>query len=149
MNDITLKLKRLRDNTLPLPQYKTTGSAGFDLQAFTPEKILLASNEVSLIPTGLAFEIPYGYELEIRPRSGLAIKHGITVLNTPGTIDSDYRGEVKVILYNTAKEDFIINNGDRICQAVLKEVIQANIVETKELSETERGAGGFGHTGVN
>lgn len=149
MNKITLKIKKLRNNTLNLPQYKTKGSAGFDLQAFTLENINLAPNEVKLIPTGLAFEIPYGYELEIRPRSGLAIKNGITVLNTPGTIDSDYRGEVKIILYNASKQDFIINNGDRICQAVLKEVIQADIVEVEELSETQRGTGGFGHTGIN
>lgn len=132
-----------------LPVYKTEGAAGADICAYLKESIVLKKGESAMIPTGLRFEIPLGYEVQVRPRSGLAAKNGITVLNTPGTIDSDYRGEVKVILINLGKEDFTINNGDRIAQIIASPVIQADFTLTQTLSETERGEGGFGSTGKN
>ena len=139
---------RLEGNDLKLPVYKTDGASGFDLMACIDENIVLLPSETKIIATGFIFEIPYGYEMEIRPRSGLAIKNGITVLNSPGTIDSDYRGEVKIILHNSSRVNFTIERGFRIAQAVLKESIRANIIETKNVSDTLRGVGGFGHTGV-
>ena len=132
-----------------VPEYKTAGAAGADVCACIPEKITIAPGKRALVGTGLFFEIPQGYEIQVRPRSGLAAKNGITVLNTPGTIDSDYRGEVKVILINLGKEDFTINNGDRIAQIIASPVIQADFILTQTLSETERGEGGFGSTGKN
>ena len=130
-----------------LPEYATAFSAGMDLRANITEPIILKSLERKLIPTGLFIELPAGYEAQIRPRSGLAIKKGITVLNSPGTIDADYRGEVCIILVNLSLEDFIVNDGERICQMVIASHVQAEWVEVKELGTTVRGAGGFGHTG--
>ena len=130
-----------------LPAYETASSAGMDLRAFVDDDVVLKPFERKLIPTGLYIELPDGYEAQIRPRSGLAIKSGITVLNSPGTIDADYRGEIKVILINLSQDDFTIKSGDRICQMVIAKHEKAEFVEVNEISETERGAGGFGHTG--
>ena len=130
-----------------LPSYQTEGSAGADVCAFLKEDFVLESMERAAIPTGLSFAIPAGYEMQVRPRSGLALKNGITCLNTPGTIDSDYRGEVKVILINLGKEPFTIKNGERIAQLVVKPVVYADFALVSELSKTERGSGGFGSTG--
>lgn len=134
---------------LDLPAYETAGSAGIDLRAAVPEdrQIVLLPGRRTLVPTGLIFELEEGYEAQIRPRSGLAFKHGITCLNTPGTIDSDYRGEVKVLLINLGDDDFRIERGMRIAQAVISPVVQVEIEERSEVGETERGAGGFGSTG--
>lgn len=142
-------VKIVNESNNPLPEYSTALSAGMDLRAFLDEPVVLKPLERKLIPTGLYIELPKGYEAQIRPRSGLAIKKGITVLNTPGTIDADYRGEIRVILINLSNEDFIVENGERICQMVIAahETVQWNLVEV--LSETQRGAGGFGHTGKN
>ncbi|MBQ2448368.1 MAG: dUTP diphosphatase [Bacteroidales bacterium] len=130
-----------------LPAYATPQSAGMDLRANIEEAITLKPLERKLIPTGLFIELPVGYEAQIRPRSGLALKKGITVLNTPGTIDADYRGEIGVILINLSNEDFVIEDGERICQMVIAQHAQAEWIEVEVLGETERGAGGFGHTG--
>ena len=130
-----------------MPEYSTVLSAGMDIRANLPESITLGPMERKIIPTGLFIELPAGYEAQIRPRSGLAIKHGITVLNSPGTIDADYRGEIGVILVNLSNEDFVVNDGERICQMVIASHVQANLLEVDELDITERGAGGFGHTG--
>lgn len=144
---LKINVKRIEGNTHPLPEYQTKGSAGFDLRANLHEPITIKHGEIKIIPTGLIFEIPQGYEVQIRPRSGLAAKNGISIVNTPGTIDSDYRGEIKIILINLGKDDFTVNNGDRIAQGLANKIDQAQFVEINELSETERGAGGFGHTG--
>lgn len=130
-----------------LPQYETVLSAGMDLRAFITEEIILQPMQRMLIPTGLYMELEPGYEAQIRPRSGLAFKHGITVLNSPGTIDADYRGELKILLINLSNEAFTITNGERIAQMVIAKHDQATIEEVTELSYTERGEGGFGHTG--
>ncbi len=130
-----------------LPSYATIGAAGLDIRANLSESIILKSFERKLIPTGLFLEIPDGFEVQIRPRSGLAFKHGVTVLNSPGTIDADYRGEVGVLLINLSQENFEITHGERIAQMVVAPYIQANWTETEILSETNRGAGGFGSTG--
>lgn len=132
----------------PLPAYATIHSAGMDLRASLSESITLRPLERKLIPTGLFIELPVGYEAQIRPRSGLAIKKGITVLNSPGTIDADYRGEICVILINLSDTDFVIEDGERICQMVIAPHVQAQWEEVEQLGETARGAGGFGHTGV-
>ena len=132
-----------------LPQYATPHSAGVDLRANIENPIVLKPLERVLVPTGLFIELPVGFEAQIRPRSGLALKKGITVLNSPGTIDADYRGEIGVILINLSNESFVINDGERICQMVLASYEQAKWELTDSLSETERGAGGFGHTGKN
>lgn len=132
-----------------IPEYKTPGAAGADVCAYLPENpIVIPAGATAMVPTGLFFEIPLGYEIQVRPRSGLAAKNSVTVLNTPGTIDSDYRGEIKVILINLGNKDFEIKNGDRIAQLIISPVIQAQFQITDSLSETERGAGGFGSTGV-
>lgn len=138
---------KLKEGAL-LPEYKTSGSAGADLRALIEKPIILKPMQRCLIPTGLSVELPKGIELQVRPRSGLALKHGITVLNTPGTVDSDYRGELAVLLINLGNEDFKIENGDRIAQAVIAQAIQADFVQKDELSNTERGAGGYGSTGI-
>lgn len=130
------------------PEYSTKQAAGADLHAFLAESVTIKPLERVLIPTGIHMAIPEGYEVQIRPRSGLAAKHGITVLNTPGTIDSDYRGEVKVILVNLSNEPFTVNNGDRIAQMVFSKCEQASFSIVKDLDETERGSGGFGSTGI-
>lgn len=148
----TINIKRLdHADGVELPSYETEGSAGMDIRSAVLEDspLVLAPNERALVPTGLIFEIPQGYEVQIRPRSGLAFKNGITCLNTPGTIDSDYRGEIKVLLINLGSEDFKITRGMRIAQMIVAPVTQAKLVETNELGETDRGAGGFGSTGVN
>ena len=149
MKKIALKIKR-KENTqdLPLPKYMSIGSSGMDLYADTQGEISLKPQEVKLISAGIYIDIPLGYEAQIRPRSGLALKHGVTVLNTPGTIDSDYRGLIQIILINVGKEPFPIKRGDRIAQMVIKEVVQAEVKEVTELEDTSRGEGGFGHTGV-
>jgi len=131
----------------PLPTHATAGSAGLDLRAALKEPVTLEPLDRALIPTGLYFAIPAGYEVQIRPRSGLAMKHGITVLNTPGTIDSDYRGEIRVALINLSRESFTIEPGERICQMVLARYEQVEWVEAEQLDDTDRGEGGFGHTG--
>lgn len=132
-----------------VPEYKTAGAAGADLCAYLPfQNVTLSPGKSALIPTGLFFEIPDGYEVQVRPRSGLAAKNGVTVLNTPGTIDSDYRGEVKVILINLGEEEFTISNGDRIAQMVVAPVTTADFTFAENLSETDRGSGGMGSTGV-
>ena len=147
----TLSLVRLpMAQGLDLPAYETTGAAGMDLRAAVgeDEPLVLSPGKRALVPTGFVFEMPEGYEAQVRPRSGLAFKNGITCLNTPGTIDSDYRGEVKVLLINLGDEDFVITRGMRIAQMVIAPVTQVRVVETTEASETTRGAGGFGSTGV-
>lgn len=133
---------------LQLPQYETIGSAGLDIRAAVTQDVLIEPGDIALIPTGFAIAIPLGYEIQIRPRSGLAVKHGITLINSPGTIDSDYRGEVKVPLINHGKKAYTVVRGARIAQMILAPVVQAELVEVDELGSTERGAGGFGHTGV-
>ena len=143
-----LKVKIVNRSNNPLPSYSTSQSAGMDLRASLNEPVTLQPLEHRLIPTGVYIELPVGYECQIRPRSGLALKRGLTVLNTPGTIDADYRGEVGVILVNLSAEPQVIENGERICQMVVArhETVEWESVET--LDETERGAGGFGHTGT-
>ena len=131
-----------------IPRYETSGSSGLDVSAFIESKVEIAPGEKAIIPTGFALSIPKGYEIQIRPRSGLAAKNNISVLNTPGTIDADYRGEIKIILINLGKEKFIVEKGLRIAQMVVAPVIQAKIEEVDELSETARGSGGIGSTGV-
>lgn len=133
---------------LNLPQYETTGSAGMDIEAGVEESLVIAPGEIQLIPTGLAIALPEGFEIQVRPRSGLAVKHGITIVNSPGTIDSDYRGEVKIALINLGKKSFTVRRGDRVAQLVLAKVERASFCEVEVLSTTSRGAGGFGHTGV-
>lgn len=142
-----MKVKIINKSHHPLPEYATPYSAGVDLRAYISESITLKPLERILVPTGLYLELPQGYEAQIRPRSGLALKHGLTVLNTPGTIDADYRGEIRVILVNLSNDDFVINDGERICQMVIASHAQVawDVVDT--INETERGAGGFGHTG--
>lgn len=143
-----MKIKIINKSKHELPKYATTGSAGMDLRANINHPIILAPGERILIPTGLHIALPVGYEAQIRPRSGLAIKYGITCLNTPGTIDSDYRGEIGVELINHGHESFVINDGERIAQMVIAQYEQAEWVMVEELDETERGDGGYGHTGV-
>ncbi|MBC2850667.1 dUTP diphosphatase [Cetobacterium sp. 8H] len=140
-------VKIVKENEVQQPKYMTEGAAGMDVQAFIKEPVVLKSLERALIPTGIKMEIPYGYEVQVRPRSGLAIKHGITLVNTPGTIDSDYRGEVGIILINLSNTDFTVNPGERIGQLVLQKVYKMEFQEVSALGETERAEGGFGHTG--
>ena len=150
MRQVTLKIAR-NDPRVPLPQYESAGAAGIDLRAFLEADLPIPPLGRARIPTGLRIEIPEGYEGQVRPRSGLAIKFGITVLNAPGTIDSDYRGDVDIILVNLGAEAFVVKNGDRIAQLVIAPVLSGAdlaIVETGELSVTARGGGGFGSTGV-
>lgn len=142
-----VKVKIIKEKNVVLPKYETSGSAGIDVRANIEESITLNSLERALIPTGIKMAIPSGYEVQVRPRSGLAIKHGITMLNSPGTIDSDYRGEIKVIVVNLSKESYVIQPNERIAQLVLNKVEQMEFVEVEILDETERGEGGFGHTG--
>jgi dUTP pyrophosphatase len=143
-----MKIKVVNRGHQQLPEYATEQSAGMDLRANIDEAITLHPMERRLIPTGLYIALPAGYEAQVRPRSGLALKHGITVLNTPGTIDADYRGEVKVLLVNFSTEDFIINDGERIAQMVIARHEHATFEVVDELDATERGTGGYGHTGV-
>jgi len=143
-----MKVKVVNKGRQPLPQYATPQSAGMDLRANLDEPITLQPLERRLIPTGLYIALPEGYEAQVRPRSGLALKKGITVLNAPGTIDADYRGEVGVLLVNLSQEPFIVNDGERIAQMVIVRHEQGQFEEVEVLDETERGAGGYGHTGV-
>ena len=142
-----MEIKVINKSNNSLPAYETIHSAGMDLKAFLSESVLLKPMQRQLIPTGIFIELPEGYEAQIRPRSGLAFKHGITVLNSPGTIDADYRGEIKVLLINFGDTDFEIKNGERIAQMIVSRHEKAIWVETNELNETTRGAGGYGHTG--
>ena len=143
-----INIKVVASEGAKLPVYKTNGAAGADICALVKSPVVIESGKSAMIPTGLFFEIPEGYEVQIRPRSGLAAKNGVTVLNTPGTIDSDYRGEINVILINLGDKPFTVNNGDRIAQMLVAPVIQADFSLVTSLDETERGAGGFGSTGV-
>ncbi len=143
-----MKIRIVNHSRHALPTYETHASAGMDLRANLAEEVLLKPLERALIPTGLFIELPVGYEAQVRPRSGLAIKKGITVLNTPGTIDADYRGEVMVILVNLSAEDYKVQNGDRIAQMIISKHEQADWIEVDDLNETSRGSGGFGHTGL-
>lgn len=143
-----MKINIVNKSKHALPEYATIHSAGMDIRANLENAVTLKPLERKLIPTGLFIELPVGYEAQIRPRSGLAIKKGITVLNSPGTIDADYRGEICVILVNLSSDDFVIEDGERICQMVIAAHAQAEWHQVEVLSETERGAGGFGHTGV-
>ncbi|GAB6013284.1 dUTP diphosphatase [Viscerimonas tarda] len=142
-----MKIRIINNSKHPLPEYATEYSAGLDLRANLTEEIVLKPLERVLAPTGLFIELPKGYEAQIRPRSGLAIKHGITVLNSPGTIDADYRGEIRVILVNLSSQDFAIKDGERICQMVVAAHAQVEWEQVDEITDTTRGAGGFGHTG--
>jgi len=142
-----VQIKIVNTSANPLPQYATKGSSGMDIRASLDIPVTLKSLERTLVPTGLFVEIPGGYEIQIRPRSGLAIKQGITCLNTPGTIDSDYRGEIKIILINLSSEEQVINPGDRIAQMIIQKVERAEFEQVEILNETERADGGFGHTG--
>ena len=143
---IQVKIKLLPGAVMP--DYKTSGAAGADLCAIVERDIIINPGETVLVPTGLFIEIPEGYEAQIRPRSGLALNHGITLLNSPGTIDADYRGEVKIITTNLGKEPFVVQNGMRIAQIVFNKIYRGHFISTAELQETERNHGGFGHSGV-
>lgn len=147
MNDSVFIRCTVRQNALP-PVYKTAGAAGADVCAFVGEPVVIQPKGRALVPTGLCFEIPDGYEIQVRPRSGLAFKNGLTVLNSPGTIDSDYRGELKVLLFNAGSEAVTVCSGDRIAQLVVAPVVRGIFVASETLSETERGTGGFGSTGT-
>lgn len=149
MENIDIKIQKISTefNDIPFPEYATEGSSGLDLRAAVEKEITIAAGKVALIPTNLKVEIPLGYEIQVRPRSGLAAKNSIGVLNSPGTIDSDYRGEIKVILFNFGEIDFVIKRGDRIAQMVISKVYRANLEESENLNSSDRGAGGFGHTG--
>ncbi|MCM1348672.1 MAG: dUTP diphosphatase [Firmicutes bacterium] len=146
MNEVNVKIINESEN--PLPDYATPMSAGMDLRAWLTEPIELKPLQRVLIPTGVRIELPEGYECQLRPRSGLAIKNGITLLNTPGTIDADYRGEIRVIMVNLSNEPFVINNGERICQMVVAPYTRVSWQAVHELDKTQRGDGGFGHTGI-
>lgn len=143
-----VKIKVVNTGCQPLPAYATSQSAGMDLRANIESPITLHPMERTLVPTGIRIELPEGYEAQVRPRSGLALKHGITVLNTPGTIDSDYRGELKVLLVNLSNDDFVVNAGERVAQMVIARHETATWEKVEVLDETERGEGGYGHTGV-
>ena len=145
---VMIKVRIINRGHHPLPEYATPQSAGMDLRANIDAQIVLKPMQRMLIPTGLYMALPPGYEAQVRPRSGLALKHGITVLNTPGTIDADYRGEVKVLLVNFSDTEFVVNDGERIAQMVIAKHESADFIEVEERDETERGAGGYGHTGV-
>ncbi|KAF0135127.1 MAG: dUTP pyrophosphatase [Candidatus Saganbacteria bacterium] len=143
-----VQIKRLpHSENIPLPKYMSAHAAGMDLYAAVDPEMIIKAGEWKLVPTGISIALPDGYEAQVRPRSGLALKQGISVLNTPGTIDADYRGEVGVILMNHGKQDLVIKRGDRIAQMIINEVVRIEFEEVGELSETTRGAGGFGHTG--
>lgn len=149
--EIKIKIKRINKDfdDIPLPSYATSGSAGMDIRAAVMNELVIDRGSVELVPTNLSVEIPAGYEIQVRPRSGLAANYGIGLLNSPGTIDSDYRGEIKIILINLGKEKFIVKRGDRIAQLVVAKVISASLEQSDDLNNSQRGAGGFGHTGKN
>ena len=149
MDGIAVKIRRLENNgDLPLPNYESEGSSGMDIRAAVKESVLLKPGEIGLIPTGLAVSVPRGYEAQIRPRSGLALKHGIGIVNSPGTIDSDYRGEIGLIMINWGHSPFAIRRGNRIAQMLITRVYRAEIIEVDDLDSTQRGEGGFGHSGI-
>ncbi len=145
----SIEIKIINTSQNPLPVYATEGASGMDIRAALEESFELKTLQRFAVPTGLYIELPAGYEAQIRPRSGLALKHGITCLNSPGTIDADYRGEIKIILVNLSSEPFIIQPGERIAQMVIQPVVKAILTEVKELNETIRNTGGFGHTGIH
>lgn len=148
MNKIQIRVVRKQGcGDLPLPQYMSEAASGMDLYAAVDKAVQIERHEIKLIPTGVHIELPLGYEAQVRPRSGLALKHGLTIVNTPGTIDSDYRGEIGIILCNLGKERFTVERGMRIAQLVIQPVFRAELIEVECLEETRRGAGGFGHTG--
>ena len=149
MKNINIKIKRINKeyNDIPLPEYATEGSAGMDIRAAIKDPLIIKVGEVALVPTNLSVEIPNGFEIQVRPRSGLAAKHGIGILNSPGTIDSDYRGEIKIILMNFGKENFTIQKGERIAQLIISRVFRAELNEENLLNKSKRGIGGFGHIG--
>jgi dUTP pyrophosphatase len=148
-SQVEIKFKKIEKelNHIPLPSYATKGSAGMDIFAALLEPLIVPLGKVEIVPTNISVEIPEGYEIQVRPRSGLAAKHGIGILNSPGTIDSDYRGEIKIIIINFGTEDFIIQPAERIAQLVVSKVYTAKLIESTELNNTSRGEGGFGHTG--
>jgi len=149
-NNLVVKIKRVRPRSaIPLPGYMTVHSAGMDLYADLSEDRLLTPGERTLIPTGVAIELPDGFEAQIRPRSGLALRHGIALVNSPGTIDPDYRGEIGVIIINHGADDFLVKSGERIAQIVFTRFVRVELQEVADLEETDRGSGGFGHTGRN
>lgn len=151
MTELVLRIRRLnpgRDQDLPFPEYMSPGASGLDLPAAIEGEIILAPGEIRLIPTGLALAIPPGFEGQVRPRSGLALKHGIGLINSPGTIDSDYRGEIGLALINLGQKPFTLRRGDRLAQLVINKVYQAAIQSVDDLDDTDRGDGGFGHSGV-
>mgnify|MGYP000873108374 CR=1 FL=1 len=148
MDELTLKIKQIDGaKDLPLPAYMTEGAAGMDLYANLPDRTIISQGEIKVVSTGICIALPIGYEAQIRPRSGLAAKYGISIVNSPGTIDADYRGEIKVILINHGDKDFIINRGDRIAQMVINKIEIVHFKVEEILDDTERGSGGFGHTG--
>ena len=149
MKTIKVNIKRKESaRDLPVPSYATSGSSGVDLYADVESETVISPGEIKLISCGIYIELPEGYEAQIRPRSGLSLKHGITLVNTPGTVDSDYRGLVNLIVINLGREDFTVKRGQRLAQMVIREVTRAEFVELEELGETERAHGGFGHTGI-
>lgn len=150
MEKIKVKIHRIDEKftDVPLPDYATVGSSGLDIRAAVETELIIEKGKVALVPTNLRVEIPLGYEIQVRPRSGLAANHGIGVLNSPGTIDSDYRGEIKIILFNFGEKDFIVKRGDRIAQIVLAKVYKVEFNETNDLNNSSRSEGGFGHTGM-
>lgn len=151
MESVSIKILRVTDkfNDIPLPEYATSGSSGMDLRAAVDGEIIIDPGKIALIPTNISVEIPEGYEIQVRPRSGLAARHGIGVLNSPGTVDSDYRGEIRVILFNFGEESFKIKSGERIAQMILSKFYKMEIEESGRLADSKRGSGGFGHTGKN
>jgi len=150
LHRIPIKITRLKGNKdLPLPEYESEGSSGMDIRASVKEPVLLKPGEIRLIPTGLSVSVPPGYEAQMRPRSGLALHNGIGMVNSPGTIDSDYRGEIGIIMINWGNEPFTIRRGDRIAQMIISRVYRAELAEVDDLDATSRGQGGFGHTGVD
>lgn len=146
---VRIHIRRMEGNSdLPLPEYASEGASGMDIRAAVPGPVVIRSGEVRPIPTGLAVSVPRGYEIQVRPRSGLALDHGIGLVNAPGTIDADYRGEIRILLINWGSEPFTVQRGDRIAQLVVSPVVRADLIESFSLDATPRGAGGFGHTGL-
>jgi dUTP pyrophosphatase len=149
LEKVLIKFKRLDDRSgLPLPCYESEGSSGMDIRACVKDAVILEPGQIKLIPTGFAVSVPFGYEAQIRPRSGLALKHGIGLVNSPGTIDSDYRGEIGIIMINWGESSFTVRRGDRIAQMIITKVYRADTAEVEMLDDTLRGEGGFGHSGV-
>ena len=150
MQAVRVAVTRVRPDTqpLPLPRYMTSGAAGMDLLADVPESVELRPGGRALIPTGIAIELPPGFEAQVRPRSGLALRHGVTLLNSPGTIDADYRGEIQVLMINLSDQPYAVRRGDRIAQMIVAPVVRAELREVETLNGSHRGAGGFGHTGM-